>query len=417
MQSNQAIFKSGVEPRTPKRWRGSPGCLAGTTRASIHSGMRFQGLDLLRAVAIALVLGRHFQLATADSFWTQKSAFLDAWYFGGWVGVDLFFALSGFLIGQLLISEWRQTGRVRVSRFLLRRAWKILPPYWLLLAGTAVFRAVENPATALDKPLAADLIFASNYFTGLWPHTWSLAIEVHFYIAAASAAAFFLSARRTLRPFAAVFIIISAGAFAFRAYSWLQPETSGTDYFQAFQFATHRRIDSLLMGALLACAFNHEPFWRRISAIPPRWHLLLGILLLCPVFWVSVEWFQSNPLGFTMIQAGTTCLVVWALTIAPSGNPIVKAIASVGRWSYCIYLYHYPFFAAWREARTRFGWNHVYLEIPALIVSAIAIGGVISWACEAPLLRLRDRVAPRADPGNESGYNHRGTKAQRGKRD
>jgi peptidoglycan/LPS O-acetylase OafA/YrhL len=94
--------------------------------------MRLTGLDVLRALAVLLVLGRHPPGGLAT---VMDSPSLRLWWNAGWVGVDLFFVLSGFLIGGLLFAEAKKTGRIRLGRFWVRRAFKILPPYAAFLAA------------------------------------------------------------------------------------------------------------------------------------------------------------------------------------------------------------------------------------------------------------------------------------------
>jgi peptidoglycan/LPS O-acetylase OafA/YrhL len=349
--------------------------------------MRLQGLDLLRTAAIGLVFGRHFQLALGDSFWRQADPFLNAWFGGGWVGVDLFFALSGFLIGNLLLTEWKRTQRVNAR----------------LVVGTVIFRWFSGSPDPIWRPTAIDLVFLSNYFSGLWPHTWSLAIEIHFYLLTALLAATLLSGRNSVRYFGGSLVVLVASVLVFRTCAWVIPEPAGLNLFTTFQFATHRRIDSLLIGSLLACAYGLDAIWSRISAIKPGWFLLLGMLLLSPVFLLSVDWFQSNPLGFTLVQLGASCLVIWALIRHPSSGLAPRAFAAIGRHSYCIYLFHYPLFVVWRYLHDRFGWHWVYGELAAVIFAAITMGTAISSGLEAPLLRLRERVVPFQIPPDQRG--------------
>ncbi len=115
---------------------------------------RNQSLDVLRGIAILLVLGRHF-----DYFPLLRQA--------GWIGVDLFFVLSGFLISGLLFQEYKSTGKLNVRRFILRRGLKIWPSYYLLILATMLFyifiaRASEHPFPKHEIAISA--LFVRNYF-------------------------------------------------------------------------------------------------------------------------------------------------------------------------------------------------------------------------------------------------------------
>ena len=131
--------------------------------------MRLKQLDILRAVAILLVLGRHFDI-------------FEPWHLGGWSGVDLFFVLSGFLISGLLFTEFKSAGQIRVGRFLIRRGFKIYPPFYALTALTVAIKLLHDGNLRVSE-LLSDLFYLQSYIPGLWDHTWSLAVEEHFYLA------------------------------------------------------------------------------------------------------------------------------------------------------------------------------------------------------------------------------------------
>jgi peptidoglycan/LPS O-acetylase OafA/YrhL len=142
---------------------------------------RSVGLDLLRALAVLLVLGRHMN-PPGDSEPEWVRAFAEVWIYGGWIGVDLFFVLSGFLIGGLLFAEHVRHGTIHVGRFLVRRGFKIYPAFYAFLALTVVYLRVRYGGYPPRAHIIADALFVQNYADSLWHHTWSLAVEEHFYI-------------------------------------------------------------------------------------------------------------------------------------------------------------------------------------------------------------------------------------------
>ena len=99
----------------------------------------------------------------------------------GRLGVHLFFVLSGFLIGGLLFREYQKYGEISFPRFFCRRSLKIYPPFLVLVAFSIVGHLVRSRSLEIRKVLA-EICFVQNYFPGLWPHTWSLAVEEHFYL-------------------------------------------------------------------------------------------------------------------------------------------------------------------------------------------------------------------------------------------
>ena len=139
------------------------GAVAAPGRAT--PSQRLVGLDLLRLVAVLLVLGAHFREVPSEG-----GAWFRAWQRGGWIGVDLFFVLSGFLVSGLLFCEHQRTGRVEVGRFLVRRGWKIYPPFWLFIAFTLAIPFLFHqrpPAPVTASAVTAELLFYQNYVSGL----------------------------------------------------------------------------------------------------------------------------------------------------------------------------------------------------------------------------------------------------------
>jgi peptidoglycan/LPS O-acetylase OafA/YrhL len=110
--------------------------------------------------------------------WT---AFFLFWKRFGWTGVDLFFVLSGFLVSGLLFREYATTGAIRPGRFLIRRGLKIYPAFYVLFVVTLVVRHELAIPTGVWATIG-EAAFLQNYHYGLWGHTWSLAVEEHFYI-------------------------------------------------------------------------------------------------------------------------------------------------------------------------------------------------------------------------------------------
>ncbi len=130
--------------------------------------MRFQTLDLLRAIAIIGVLLRHSRL---DYFWMRA----------GWVGVDLFFVLSGFLVSGLLFNEFKKLQNVNVLCFLIRRGFKIYPCFYFFLALAICFNLFILEKDLHMNELLGEVFFLQNYLGAISEHTWSLAIEEQFY--------------------------------------------------------------------------------------------------------------------------------------------------------------------------------------------------------------------------------------------
>ena len=89
--------------------------------------------------------------------------------------------LNGFLVSGLLFAEYNSRRRLSIGRFFMRRGWKIYPPFVTLIAATVIGTVISG--VPVDRrPLVSELIFLQSYVPGLWDHTWSLAVEEHFYL-------------------------------------------------------------------------------------------------------------------------------------------------------------------------------------------------------------------------------------------
>ncbi|MBK9638567.1 MAG: acyltransferase [Bacteroidetes bacterium] len=135
---------------------------------NINSPSRRSELDFLRGVAILLVLFRHY-------------LYNDYLYDIGWIGVDLFFVLSGFLVSGLLFKEFKITNSVNYLNFLIRRGFKIYPVFYLFITFTILWKIKIHSPLEL-RCLVGEIFFLQNYVGNMWSHTWSLAVEEHFYL-------------------------------------------------------------------------------------------------------------------------------------------------------------------------------------------------------------------------------------------
>ncbi len=363
---------------------------------------RLLGLDLLRLLAVVLVLGRH--MPPPPDWWPTglRLPFL-LWIRGGWVGVDLFFVLSGFLVSGLLFTEFKARGRLGVGRFYTRRGWKIYPPFFALIAVTVavgVFREESMPWAGL----ASEVFFLQSYWPGLWNHTWSLAVEEHFYVLLPLMLALILRCSRgsktPLRPILLVAAIAAAATLLLRILNWQMRPTYS---YLTHHFATHLRLDSLLFGVAIAYAyhFHSDSFTKRLT--PWRIPLVLGgAMLLLPAFVFDLE---STPFlytfGFSLFYIGSGMMLVGILLSEMPRRGPALLLAALGAYSYSIYLWHMPVLhwgvplLEWASG----GPVHVAARIAAYIGGSFCFGIVMAKLVELPVLRLRDRLFPSRSPG------------------
>jgi peptidoglycan/LPS O-acetylase OafA/YrhL len=367
---------------------------------------RILQLDVLRGVAILLVLGRHPVVSPRSAGWLTPLAGL--WSRIGGSGVDLFFVLSGFLVGGLLLSELKSRGRMDIGRFMIRRGLKIWPLYYLYLAFVL---AVSHGG----RFLWSSVLNVQNY-DRLCPrqHLWSLAVEEHFYLLL-PLLLWLLRRQRAGRWIPLVLMsMIVVVATARCAINWGRPFA-----FVTHVFPTHLRIDGLLLGALLAWAYHFRPMifdaiGRHRNAI-----FFLGLGLIAPMAVLKLE---DTPFvytfGFTLLYLGYGCILA-ALVKTPVGEGwmgrflewrIAKVLAFVGVFSYPIYLFHKDTAQYLLEplARTLLGaaaehsWlilfepGPQYFVLTGLyVILAIAVGYAVGASIERPTLMLRDRLFPR----------------------
>jgi peptidoglycan/LPS O-acetylase OafA/YrhL len=338
-------------------------------------------LDVLRGVAVLLVFCRHSQGALLLCHF-------------GWVGVDLFFVLSGFLVSSLLFREYQQTQAIRPITFLLRRGFKIYPQFYLLLCITLGV-TLWTRSSVDSSQLLAETFFFQNYSPGLWAHTWSLAVEEHFYILL-SIAIWYLARSGGGNPFSRIprFIAItSAAIIAMRIVTFLlHPDK--LDYVHIFP--SHLRMDSLLAGVLLG---YYNAFKRsKLAGIVQRyrhWLSPVSILLLSPVAFLD----QNHPFiytfGFSLVALAFAILLLTVLTSVSFSRPTL--LSRLGRVSYAFYLWHGPILFADDRMLAKAGITmSVWVNLPITFAAIVGIAFLTTWFVEIPFLRLRDKVFPSA---------------------
>ena len=425
--SSQTPASTGPQHPTPPV--APPEAAGGATSAG-----RYAPLDILRTLAVVLVMFRHSAMAPGTyPGWLQSV--LNTLLSCGWFGVDLFFVLSGFLISGLLFSEYRARGGVNIGRFLVRRGFKIYPAfYFFLLVSVLVERFVYGAPVNLTlqpgspRQLWPELAFMQSYFWAYWNHTWSLAVEEHFYILLPIILGLLAWLNRRFgeepgrpvgfRPLPVVFLLVLLGAFLWRAEAiqrW--PFEVDKRWFQIIRHMTpsHMRLDSLFVGVMLGYGYHfHRAMFLRLGvALAPG--LLIGAAAGI-AFGVRTP-LDSAPMirwGFPILAFSFAALIWSVLSLDQSrwGGRVKASVfgrvmarpaalcAYIGRHSYSIYLWHIVA-ADWgtRIAMNQLGLKpgtpDLYLvRLLCVTVGACAIGILAAKLVENPVLRLRDRLFP-----------------------
>lgn len=354
--------------------------------------MRNSQLDVLRTAAVLMVILSHLPAPPVGSAGVVIAVGTFFRSYGG-LGVDLFFVLSGFLVSGLLFREYQSTGQARVGRFLLRRAFKIYPPFYVFLIVSVLLRLQRGDMlTRLD--VLCEALFVQNYGPHVWSHTWSLAVEEHFYILLALIV---LVLQRYLRknPFAGVPAIFIGTVAAVTVVRWLSFMTLPYSN-EGLRFPTHLQIDSLFFGVLISYYFATRPWI--IDGIRARrgWLFAGGIACVILSQWIphpAAQYVAGHIAAYVGFGA-----IVMAAVCAPApvrGRTLVQGAAFVGTHSYSIYLWHTAVLVFGNILVTKLlGRAPGYYEMAVGYVFAAFAWGIVAARCiEWPALALRERLS------------------------
>jgi peptidoglycan/LPS O-acetylase OafA/YrhL len=281
---------------------------------------RLHGLDHLRAIAILLVIIYHYHGAGVPN-WLEPIKRI------GWTGVDLFFVLSGYLIGFQLLKEYKDNNRLNFKRFYFKRFFRIIPAY---LAVVIMYYSLgdlrEN--TGLP-PLWKFLTFTQNY--GLdyptqksFSHAWSLCVEEQFYLLLPITIILVFKTR--MEKFAPYLLVGLIGAgFLIRIYSWnefVQPFVESGDrmqkifaYLEKIYYPSHNRMDGLIVGVSVATIFNFKPKIKDYLTKYGNIVLVVGIVLLLIVYKTSTHGAHSISIyGFPLVALAFGIILIAALS-------------------------------------------------------------------------------------------------------
>jgi peptidoglycan/LPS O-acetylase OafA/YrhL len=352
------------------------------------------GLDGLRALAVMAVLLYHAG---------------QSWIPGGFLGVEVFFVISGYLITCILLADLRNTGRVRLKHFWFRRARRLLPALFLLLLGTLAVALLFYPeeVTKLRTDTLAALGYATNWYfilgqqsyedvvgrPSLLQHLWSLAIEEQFYLVWPVAFAI-LVGRVHARGMVLILLGFAVASSVLMAILW-RPEAGVSRVY----FGTDTRASGLLVGAALA--FVWAPWTLRQG---PRFFSFAlnaaGLIALLVLVYLHIDLDLYSPFlyrgGFALVALSTAVLI--AVAVHPSAHVGrilgLQPLRWLGTRSYAVYLWHWPVFMltrpdldvsidGWQLLAVRLGITFLLAEISYRLVERPVRSGAIGRAWRA----------------------------------
>lgn len=348
-------------------------------------------LDCVRGTALVLVVLAHLFIIWPT--WTFHRTFSG----GGFLGVDLFFVLSGFLITALLLEEESRRGFVRLGSFYWRRALRLLPALWLVLVAHLVYAVVDGyPPFGQSRfewsMLRAGATFSMNWHV-LWrpfeaadlTPLWSVAIEGQFYLVWPFVVLGLLGLRRA--PVLAAGFLLAL----FTAVSIWRLVLFEREGWEASYLRSDAHVEGLVLGALVACAFIRGWTPERL----PRWLLWAAVAVAAGlVTQLRADERITYAGGTTLfLLAAALVLLVLVTERRPLRGPLAHTTAFLGRVSYGVYLWHFPVFWAVSRDGLELGNARRFL-----VASAVTAAGVaVSWfAVERPALRLKDVSSRRA---------------------
>ena len=360
--------------------------------------MHKPGLDTLRALAIGWVMLFHSFLVGGlgeDFQWLSRF---------GWMGVDIFFVLSGYLIGTQVLRPLAAGVPLSLREFYRRRAYRILPAFAVVLAAYALLPGLrEAPGLEAWWKFAGFFVNLSIDYGAnqAFSHAWSLCVEEHFYLLF-PLLAIALSRRGSARGFALLCAGVVLGGIALRAGTWLHDaaaEAAGAParnwFVEDIYYPTWNRLDGLLAGVLLATLKAYRPQWWQAAQARANLALLGGVALLALSFWLFRErtGFSGNAIGWPVLSAGLGLLVFAAAGEQGLLSRRVPGMAWLAAISYSLYLSHKIAFhlvaTAWGETLEGKG----LLAFAAYALASLLLAAALHYGIERPFLRLRDRRA------------------------
>jgi peptidoglycan/LPS O-acetylase OafA/YrhL len=326
-----------------------------------------------RAIAVLLVIASHTSVMMLNSGTAVGSLAASIFSHAG-IGVDVFFAISGYLICTLLLQEKSEVGTIDLPAFYRRRAFRILPALIGYLATIGTLREIGILPTVSGGELISSFLFVRNYFDGSWytGHFWSLAIEEHFYIFVPVMLMSF-SWKNSLR----LAIAIAVACAFIRLIESALPDLK-------VEFRTEARLDAIMYGAIFALlVFKFRPTFERHLNLPTVAGAVTFVILLCfllpymPVRRTALAITMPILIIYTAINYRNAVGLFWEW----------KPLQWVGKLSYSLYIWQMLFLTP-GERPMSFAQG-----FPLAFVFILACSSISYYLIERPFISLGHRIA------------------------
>ena len=320
--------------------------------------MRIKWFSLIRITGLLLVLLYHF---------------FQTIFPGGFFGVDVFFAFSGFLITALLIEEFSKNHEIDLVGFFRRRFYRIVPPVVLMVLVTMPFTFLvrQDYVAGIGGQIAGVLGFMTNFYellTGgsyesqfiphLFVHNWSLAVEVHYYILWGLAVWFLSKQSKSNGQLRGMVFLLSAAAFLISFFSMFIGSLMASSYSTVY-FSSLTHVYPFFLGSILATVVGVRQTSDLVRQFDRMWNLRQNLLvfgagllvLLLLTFFVKFTYLFAYLFGFLMASLAAMAMIVAARVLHEKTPNIEepKVISFLADTSYAVYLFHWPFYIVFSQ--------------------------------------------------------------------
>jgi peptidoglycan/LPS O-acetylase OafA/YrhL len=375
-------------------WRS---CVSDIIRSGLHElthrpAAQVPALDALRSAAILLVVCGHYIGADGGAPESPLGQFVIFQY--GWVGVDLFFILSGLLIGRQLWRELFSTGTVQVGRFLLRRGYRIWPLYFFFLIVPAVVTLGRHARWP-------DWVFLSDYYTGALPGGWSLSTEEQFYI---SVPLLMITLRRFVKGSTWFLLLVGLigvellGRFITVA-EYASRGLSRSEIAGATRYNFHLHFSGLIIGLMIALLSQVRPEWfaRREGRFSWRGMAVFAgaTSLAVAVHGLADQVFPYFALA--LLFGGLTVWVLWDASFLsrPLNSRVFYVISRLAYGMYLNHIFIMVVTGAWAVPVLVRAFGNTppafFLGLLFTIVASVLVATVTFVLVEHPFLQMRER--------------------------